>query len=63
MIYFKKKRRILCVRRGTQHREESMAKYVCQVCGYVHEGDSAPESCPVCKAPAEKFTEQSGEKT
>ena len=32
-----------------------MAKYVCKVCGYVHEGDSAPESCPVCKAPAEKF--------
>ena len=40
-----------------------MAKYVCSVCGYVHEGDSAPESCPQCKAPASKFTEQSGEKT
>ena len=39
-----------------------MAKYVCNVCGYVHEGDSAPEACPVCKAPAEKFTEQAGEK-
>lgn len=35
-----------------------MKKFVCQVCGYVHEGDSAPESCPQCKAPAEKFTEQ-----
>ena len=35
-----------------------MAKYVCQVCGYVHEGDSAPEACPICKAPAEKFTLQ-----
>lgn len=35
-----------------------MKKYVCQVCGYVHEGDSAPESCPICKAPASKFTEQ-----
>ena len=33
-------------------------KYVCSVCGYVHEGDSAPESCPVCKAPAEKFNAQ-----
>ncbi len=32
-----------------------MAKYVCKVCGYVHEGDEAPESCPVCKAPADKF--------
>ena len=32
-----------------------MAKYVCTVCGYVYEGDAAPEICPVCKAPAEKF--------
>ncbi|PXV91094.1 rubrerythrin [Lachnotalea glycerini] len=40
-----------------------MKKFVCQVCGYVHEGDSAPESCPICKAPAEKFTEQVGEMT
>ena len=31
-------------------------KYVCSVCGYVHEGDSAPAQCPVCKAPASKFT-------
>jgi len=38
-----------------------MAKYVCSVCGYVHEGDSAPERCPVCKVPAEKFVEQVGE--
>ena len=30
-------------------------KWVCSVCGYVHEGDTAPESCPVCKVPAEKF--------
>lgn len=35
-----------------------MKKYVCTVCGYVHEGNSAPESCPVCKAPASKFIEQ-----
>lgn len=36
-----------------------MAKWVCQVCGYVvHEGDSAPEACPQCKAPASKFTKQ-----
>ena len=32
-----------------------MAKYVCTVCGYVHEGDSAPEFCPVCKVPGDKF--------
>ena len=33
-------------------------KWVCQVCGYVHEGDKAPEKCPTCQAPAEKFTQQ-----
>ncbi len=40
-----------------------MKKFVCSVCGYVHEGDSAPEKCPQCKAPASKFTEQGGDKT
>ncbi len=40
-----------------------MKKFVCSVCGYVHEGDSAPEKCPVCGAPAAKFVEQSGEMT
>ena len=40
-----------------------MKKWVCTVCGYVHEGETAPENCPVCKAPASKFKEQSGEKT
>ena len=38
-----------------------MKKFVCNVCGYVYEGDAAPEKCPVCGAPADKFTEQSGE--
>ncbi len=33
-----------------------MAKYSCAVCGYVHEGDSAPEKCPQCGAPQEKFS-------
>ena len=32
-----------------------MAKWICSVCGYVHEGDTPPEKCPQCKAPAEKF--------
>ena len=40
-----------------------MKKFVCTVCGYVHEGDTPPEFCPICKAPAEKFKEQVGEKT
>ena len=32
-------------------------KFRCLVCGYVHEGDSAPEKCPQCNAPASKFVE------
>lgn len=35
-----------------------MKKFICSVCGYVHEGDSAPEKCPQCGAPASKFNEQ-----
>lgn len=34
-----------------------MAKYKCQICGYVHEGDKAPEKCPVCQQPASSFIE------
>ncbi|MEG0295698.1 MAG: NADH peroxidase [Clostridium sp.] len=34
-----------------------MKKYVCEICGYIHEGDAPPEVCPVCKAPASKFRE------
>ena len=39
-----------------------MSKFVCTVCGYVHEGDNAPEQCPVCKVGPEKFVEQAGER-
>ena len=38
-----------------------MKKFVCSVCGYVYEGEAAPEKCPVCNAPASKFIEQSDE--
>ena len=38
-----------------------MAKYVCSVCGYVFEGDAAPEFCPQCKAPASKFNLATGD--
>lgn len=34
-----------------------MKRFVCTICGYVHEGDCPPEFCPQCKAPADKFTE------
>ena len=30
--------------------------YVCSICGYVHKGDTPPESCPLCHAAADKFT-------
>ena len=40
-----------------------MKKWVCPVCGYVHEGDTPPEKCPQCGVPGAKFTEQSGEMT
>ena len=40
-----------------------MAKYVCSVCGYVYEGDSAPEKCPQCGVGPDKFVKQEGEKS
>ncbi len=30
-------------------------KFICTVCGYIHEGDEAPEKCPQCGAPKSKF--------
>lgn len=35
----------------------------CSVCGYVHEGNDAPEKCPKCGAPKEKFAALSEEDT
>ena len=32
-----------------------MKRYVCPICGYVHEGDAAPEKCPQCGALGSKF--------
>jgi rubrerythrin len=32
-------------------------KFRCTVCGYIHEGNEAPERCPLCKVPADKFVE------
>lgn len=40
-----------------------MKKWVCTVCGYVHEGDTPPDVCPVCGVPASKFKEMANEKT
>lgn len=40
-----------------------MKKFVCLVCGYVYEGAEPPAECPICHAPASKFSEQSGDMT
>ena len=32
-------------------------KFKCELCGYIHEGDKAPASCPKCGAGADAFTE------
>ena len=40
-----------------------MAKWVCPVCGYVHEGNEAPAECPVCHVKGEKFNKVEGEIT
>ena len=38
-----------------------MKKYICPVCGYVHEGDTPPEKCPQCGVPGSKFKEEVAE--
>ena len=40
-----------------------MKKWVCPVCGYVHEGDVPPAECPVCHVSGDKFTLQAEEKS
>ncbi len=41
----------------TKHQTFMKKKFICTVCGYIHEGTEAPERCPICKAPASKFNE------
>ena len=40
---------------------QKMGKFVCTVCGFVYEGDAAPDECPVCHQPASKFREEPAE--
>ena len=35
-----------------------MKKFVCSVCGYIHEGETAPEKCPTCGVGSDKFVER-----
>ena len=37
-----------------------MAKWECSVCGFIYDGDTPPERCPICKVPADKFTKLGG---
>ncbi|HAX73566.1 MAG TPA: reverse rubrerythrin [Firmicutes bacterium] len=39
-----------------------MKKFVCLVCGHIHEGDCPPEQCPICNVPASQFKELTGER-
>src|SRR5471030_883418 len=34
-----------------------MKRFICTVCGYIHEGETPPEFCPICKAGSDKFKE------
>lgn len=43
------------------YKGEVIMKWYCTVCGYVYEGPEAPEACPVCKAPKEKFKQMDEE--
>ena len=38
-------------------------KFVCTVCGYIHEGEEAPAKCPQCGVPATKFNEMAAEQS
>ncbi|MEG2936160.1 MAG: NADH peroxidase, partial [Clostridium sp.] len=38
-----------------------MKKWICTVCGYIHEGDTPPEVCPICGVGADKFKEMEGD--
>lgn len=38
-----------------------MKRFICTICGYIHEGDTPPEICPICKAGADKFKEMADE--
>jgi rubredoxin len=38
-----------------------MAKWKCEVCGYIHDGEEAPDKCPKCGAPKDQFSQIEGE--
>jgi rubrerythrin len=40
-----------------RERSTGMKKWRCKICGYVHEGDTPPEECPICGASKDQFEE------
>ena len=51
-------RKSLDIQKAEIKEEKVMKKFVCPVCGYVHEGDCPPEKCPVCGVAGSKVIEQ-----
>ena len=43
-----------------QGKDDIMKKYVCTVCGYIYEGETPPEKCPICNVGSDKFEEMKG---
>lgn len=51
-------RMLKMVEEGTVFEREEPIKWRCLKCGYIHEGKSAPGTCPCCKHPKEYFEPQ-----
>jgi len=47
------------VNKGTVYKSDKPVKWVCLVCGYVHEGKEPPETCPACSHPQKYYMEES----
>ncbi|MGK0467634.1 MAG: rubrerythrin [Clostridium sp.] len=51
------KKKNTIVKKYIIHRRIIMKRFVCSICGYIHEGEQPPEICPICKADKSKFNE------
>ena len=43
------------IENGTVFKKNEAVNWICQNCGHMHHGDSAPETCPVCAHPQAYF--------
>jgi rubrerythrin len=43
------------IEEGTVFQKKEKVRWVCSNCGYVHEGEKAPENCPACLHPKDYF--------